>query len=179
MMNKRINNILKTAAAYDGYQGIAAQTYLPVQKKRDLTDDEQKIIEEKSKKVFRGPFASEGDLIAERMADPKKRVALMAALLTIGAGSYGALLGAATGDISNVKTGGLIGAATGLGIGALTSPLVYLGERKRNKDIEDRMKRLPEGATLRDMMSDPAVQAQENRNNLTNAALLAGYLGRR
>jgi hypothetical protein len=173
----------KQAAPAYGIPSYGAQRYLPVQEKRDLTSSENADIEDMSRKWLRGPFASEGDPISRRLADPRKRGLLSLAAVMLPLATMAGGLGASVAGGQDPRRTALA-ALGGVGVGAAASLPAYFigreGARKTNKDLIDRMRRLPEGATLRDMMSDPALQEQTNRRNqMATALLMAQALGSR
>ena len=72
-------------------------------------------------------------------------------------------------------TGSAIGAGIGgLGLGGLAALLTYFGRKQRNEDVEDLMSRLPEGATRREMLSDPVYQRDLDRAHM---AMMGGRSG--
>jgi hypothetical protein len=97
--------------------------------------------------------------------------------LTMGAlgGAGGSLLGKAIGKASgNEDLGTMIG---GLGGGGLAALIAYLKRNQENANVEEIMRRLPRGATLRDYEADPLVQKDMDRKSqLAMAAMLAGRM---
>ena len=80
----------------------------------------------------------------------------------------GALLGGIVGITTRILASGssnlalkvIIGTLIGGGIGAFTG---FIHRKQKNGDMLDLMQRLPEGATKRDMLSDPVYQSDLNR----------------
>ena len=63
--------------------------------------------------------------------------------------------------------GALAGSAPGALIGALLAGLPsYFSRKAKNEDIKDLMTRMPRGATKRDMLTDPAYQADLMRQSM-------------
>jgi len=86
-------------------------------------------------------------------------------------GAGGALLGSGFGKATgNQEVGALLGGLGGGGIAALIS---YLKRKQENSNIEEIMRRLPRGATLRDYEADPLVQKDMDRETqLAMAAMM-------
>ena len=167
------------ALPHDAYQGHALQSWLPVQKARQLSAEEEAEIAEAQNKILPRIFKSEADPISEDMASP----------WLLGGATSGALAGGAVGTL----LGRLIDAgrdkddawATGLGLllgGVGGGGLGYIKRKRKNETLRDRMRRLPEGATRRDMMSDPVYQREIDRRMLREYAdsdkgLISGAAG--
>lgn len=139
---------------YDATQ-LALQQYLPARARRKLTDDEQAAIEKETSHLLPRIFKSYGTPLPEMMASPSKQ-ALLAALLLGGAGALGGgMLGSGIGGARGAGIGAGLG---GLGAGTLAALTAYFSRKAENEGIREMMTRLPEGATRRDYLSDPAVQ---------------------
>lgn len=173
-------------AAYPGYQGLAVQNFVPVSSRRELTKEDQKLIDEGKSQWIPSLFAAEGDPMTHRMASPWKQ-SLLAGLATAAAGSVAGGMFANSANGSAYK-GALLGGGLGALAGLPAAVLTYFTRDQENRSIEDRMKRLPEGSTtIRDMMSDPVTGMTErsryqypNRSNqIAHLALLAALASRR
>jgi hypothetical protein len=160
----------KGAQAPYGMNNVAVQGYVPVAARRELSEDELRDVADAKTTWLRGPFASKADSITRRMASPGKRTAAsLAALIAAGTGA-GALAASPDGDAGK---GALTGAALATALGIPLGIIQYLTERRRNEDLEESMRRLPEGQTrIRDLESDPVYQEERRR------ALLASLAGR-
>jgi hypothetical protein len=161
-----------------GIKQVGTQQYMPINQKRQLTPQEQKEIE-KRKKSWPSWYTSYATPATGLIASPFKS----GIVSTIGT----ALLGGLTGLIFTLEsrsrlTYALIGAGIGAVLGFFIGPL---NRKKKNEDIIDLMQRLPEGASKRDILSDPVYQAdltrKANSDNTSgtffDAALLGGVLG--
>lgn len=165
----------KSAEAPGDYniQNFGTQQYLPVQNVRDFSPQEAASIRSRESRLLPKIWQSYGTPIPELLANPGKQ------------GLAGALAGGLTGASAGALLGGSAhagkGALVGGGLGAsLLGSLAYFSRRKQNEDIKELMRRLPQGATKRDMFSDPAYQADINRRTqMQSAALMASALGRR
>ena len=135
-----------------GNPGLNVQSYAPVAGRRALSPDEQRRVHQGQDQFLPHIFASNADDISSQM---NNGVLPTAGLATVG-GVAGGMLGSAAGPV---------GALAGAGIGAVGGGVLgYLGNRRHNENLEDAMRRLPEGATtIRDMKSDPVYQADEGR----------------
>ena len=141
-----------TAGGY-GMPQVALQQYAPVGQRRELTGEERANIALGESRWFPQIFQSHGTPAHKLMSSPGKG-AVIGALGGAGAGSMlGAML-AGSGE------GAAIG---GLGGAGLMGLIGYFSRRARNEALKDLMSRLPEGATKRDIRSDPVVQADEQR----------------
>lgn len=162
----------KLASAYPGYNGMAFQQFLPVQQSRKLSDSELDRIEEEKGKLIPKIFKSRKDNPAVDMSSP-------AASSVIGAILGGvplALLGGALGNKEHANTAAIAGGVGGSLLGSIVGHKLRTAS---NESIEDSISRLPEGATRRDIMSDPVYWQEkqilmENRRNAIMAAVLAG-----
>lgn len=164
----------KEAELPEDYTGLSHQQYLPIAKRRVLTPAEQQEVEQAQTKWLRGPFASEGSPISSKMASPGKRAALLAIMATLAGAGTGAAL--TQRSPIGMGTGAAVGALAGIPAGVLG----YLSAKQHNETLEERMRRLPEGATLRDMRADPLYQKERDRStNNANMAALAAALARR
>lgn len=144
---------------YDTPQ-MGMQQFLPINERREFNPDEQKRIEKGKSRWIPRIFTSYGTDPAETMASPTKQ-GLLTALLGAGAGGLaGARLGSVGGNLESAGIGGLIGA----GVGGLAGGLGGMwGREAKNESIEELMRRLPPGARMRDIMSDPVYQRDTDR----------------
>ena len=154
-------------------QRFSAQEYIPVADKRELGPDEQANIAKGESRWFPKLFSHYGTPAHELMASPGKMGLISAVPGALLGGGLGALLGGRIGggrrgsfDPETAMAGAGIGA---LGGGGLMGVLGGMAQKQENENINDIMSRLPRGATKRDIMSDPAYQA-----DLTRAAMMAG-----
>lgn len=191
----RLHRLVKAAdAPYEGVDQLAHYSHMPTGKKRDLSPEELALVEQGQRRWLPKLFPSYSTPPHELMASPLKS-GLIGAI-------PGGLLGAGLGGVGGAVLGGLAGkalghdqalsAAGGAGLGAIGGGLLGAGttgvvsglnQRAENENILDLMKRLPPGATRRDLMSDPAYQADVDRslsaantNSLGNSLILASLL---
>lgn len=156
---------------YANMAQVAHHSYTPIAPKRDLDPEEQQLIDQAKTNWMPRIFTSQATKLHELLASPGKQAVLSGLL----GGGLGAGLGAAfghklgRGDEGSTLAGAGIG---GLALGLPSALSGYWGRQAENDDIEEQMKRLPAGATLRDMMSDPVWQADANR-----AAMMAAQQG--
>lgn len=147
------------------------QQFMGQNPRRELSEDETKAVEKRKGSLLPAFFPNYSDSPAVKMYSP-----LMPAL-TMGAlgGAGGSLLGKAIGKASgNEDLGTVIG---GLGGGGLAALIAYLKRNQENANVEEIMRRLPRGATLRDYEADPLVQKDMDRKSqLAMAAMLAGRM---
>ena len=161
----------KSAAA--GYTGLSHQSYLPVHDKREFSPEEEERISAAKGKLIPKIFTSLKDNPEVDMATPWTPAVLMGLLGAGGGGILGAGIGGALsdGDEAGQALGGGLGAlAGGLGLGALG----YHGRKAENESIEEMMSRFPEGASRRDIMSDPVLQSQAQLAAMQNAGGVSG-----
>jgi hypothetical protein len=138
--------------------------------RRELSEDEAKAVEKRKRAILPTLFPNYSDSPAVKMHSP-----LLPALGlgTIG-GAGGSLLGAILGKMKgNQNAGAAIGGLSGAGLGTL---LGYLQRNQANTNIEEIMRRLPRGATLRDYEADPLVQ--KNYDRQAQLALAAALMRR-
>lgn len=145
--------------------GLALQSYLPVVPRRDsFTQGEKQEMEAGKDQWFSQVFRSMADSPAVDMSSPGKG-ALMGGL---GGGAAGAALG-------HIIAGSPAAAATGGGLGALLGALAaYHSRSANNTDVEEQMRRIPPNGTRRDVLADPVLQAQLNRDTTMRAAMASG-----
>jgi hypothetical protein len=158
-----------------GIQNYGVQNYLPIDKKRRMAPEERADVQRGLSQWWPKIGAGYATPMWELLANPTKSSILNAGLL----GTLGGLFGA------TARHSGIAAAAAGLGalLGGITG---FINRRQQNENIIDLMSRLPEGATKRDMLSDPVYQSDLNRmamarangggSDLLTTALLASSL---
>jgi hypothetical protein len=154
--------------ANDGYLGhgaVNAQRYSPQMAKREFSPSEREDIEEGQSRAMPTIFQNYGTPVSEMMASPLKQSLI--------AGVPAALLGAVAGHALGGKNPGLGAAIGGLGAGGVAGLARYFGQQNTNEGLEELMRRLPEGATKRDLLADPAYQADLDRRNELRAARMS------
>jgi hypothetical protein len=173
---KFFEKVAKKEKPYDTGQ-VGLQEYLPVQKKRPLSEKEEESVEREQTHWFPRIFESYGMPLQERMASPGKQ-GLLHALL---GGGLGAAIGKGGAGVAHDIFGGDKGTmmAAGIPLGALLGATAmgipaYFRRRARNEGTREMMSRLPEGATLRDLLSDPAYQRDKTRQHQANLAAMYG-----
>lgn len=185
----KLHRLLKTAGPYDGVDQLAHYTHMPVGKKRDLTPEEQAAVDQGQSQWFGKIFPSYSTPIPKLMSSPAKGGLLSAVPGGLVGALSGGLLGASLPGLMKGEThiggefgyppsgtGAAIGAALGGAAGAgATGLLGYMGRRQNNENLEELMTRLPPAATRRDLMSDPAYQADTDRAEMSSST---GSLGR-
>ncbi len=144
---------------YGGIPNIGTQAYLPVMEKHDLEKPEQKKIDQGLNRWWPKIGAGYSTAIPELLASPGKSATLSA----VGTGITGAGLGLmACKNAIGASIGGLLGMA----LGGITG---FINRRQQNENILDLMQRLPQGATKRDLLSDPVYQADLARQAATRS----------
>lgn len=160
-----------------GYMGMTHQQYMPqYQRRTEFTPDEQELIRRNKGNVIPKIFTSQADSPAVDMASPLWSAAgggLIGAALGAGAGSY---LSTVAGH--RTMGGALPGSPAMIGVGAAAGGIIgaigsALSRRARNASIEEGMRRLPPGATRRDVEADPVYQATQDRAARIRAAVIA------
>ena len=149
---------------YPGMGALAFQQFAPIARRRQLTTEEQGNVAKGQRKFIPKIWQSYQTPMWQLLSSPAKS-SLMAGLP---AAAIGGALGGAVAH--NTGTGAALGAAVA---GIPTAVLAYYARKRQNEDILELMRRLPEGATKRDMLSDPAVQADLERMARLRAAELA------
>lgn len=147
------------------------QNFAPIQSRRELSHEEDSEIADASKKVIPKIFQNEGDPLTVQMSSPNK-AAILSILLGAGIGAGAGALRKSNGKSTaqNVTTGAALGAAGGSVVGLLSA----LNRNATNKSVAERMRRLPEGATIRDQEADPVYQAKQQRlHDAMNIGMLA------
>lgn len=143
------------------YGGVSLQQYMPLAPRRaDLNPEEQANVDEGQSQWFPKLFRSMADSPAVDMSSPGK-ASLMAALVGGGAAATGAhFLGAKPEHT----------AVAGAGAATLSGLLAYFSRKANNEGIVEMMRRLPPGGTRRDMLADPVLQQELNRDSQTGAS---------
>lgn len=147
---------------------ISQQTRLPLGGRRELTPEEQESVERHKARMLPHLFPSWADKPEVEMYSPTTSgvlgagtgalVSLVPTALTSSlAAAYNQSRSATGGNPSTLEKGlvsllGLSPLILGTGLGGL---LGYKQRESRNDTIEDIKRRFPEGATRRDVMSDP------------------------
>lgn len=132
------------------------QQFMGQNPRRELSEEETKKVEERKRSLLPTFFPNYSDSPAVNMYSP--------ALPMIGAGLGGAGIGALLGKALAGEGNKELGAAGGaLGLGGALALLAYLKRNQENANIEEIMRRLPRGATLRDYEADPLVQKNQDR----------------
>ena len=155
-----------------GMDSMAVQQYAPIHNKRELSSEEQKDVDQGQSQWLPKIFQSYATPLPQMMASPGRQ-AILAGLAGGLGGAYGG--GMIGGALGSPGVGAAIG---GVGLGGLSALMQYMNRNAENENILDIMKRLPRGATKRDYLADPAVQADANRDALSSAAeMAAGGMG--
>jgi hypothetical protein len=143
------------------YGGVSLQQYMPLAPRRAvLNPEEQANVEEGQSQWFPKLFRSMADSPAVDMSSPAK-ASLMTALVgggAVGAGAH--FLGAKPEHT----------AMAGGGAALLSGLLGYHSRKANNEGIIEMMRRLPPGGTRRDMLADPVLQQELNRESQTGAS---------
>ena len=161
-------------------ENVGVQQFVPLSERREFSDKEKGDIAREKSHLFPKIFKSYKTPAVELLSSPGKQ-SLLAALLGGGLGAAGGAIagmdqGGRLGGRPRFGIGSAIGAGIGgLGLGGLSALLTYFGRKQRNEDVEDLMSRLPEGATHREMLSDPVYQRDLDRAHM--AAMQSGRQG--
>ena len=138
------------------YGGVSLQQYLPmVQRREKFSPDEEQAISAGKDQWFPQVFTSMADSPAVDMHSPGKGA------LLAGLGAGGLVAGGThfLGGSPKVTAG-----AGALG-GVLSALAAYHAINANNQGTEEMMRRIPEGGTRRDMLSDPVLQAEQERSS--------------
>jgi len=154
--------------AVDYPSNIGVQSFIPVLKKRELSENENENIKKSKSRLLPKIFKSYKTPAHELMASPVKQ-GLLAALA---GGTGGGLLGYGLGGKDpRVTAAGALAGSTLAGI------LQYYSRKQQNENIEDLMSRTPENSTYRDILSDPVEQKKRDRQtSMATAAMMANAL---
>lgn len=157
-------------------QQIGTQQYLPINARREFSPEEQERIEKGKSRWFPQIFQSYATDPADTMASPTKS-GLLTGLLGAGVGGLaGAHLGSMAGGDRPSLGGAGIGGLLGAGAGGLIGGLGGMWNRQASNDTtEELMRRLPPGARMRDIESDPVYQRDIDRSHDSSrtAAMIA------
>ncbi|MDH4378700.1 MAG: hypothetical protein QE263_02180 [Vampirovibrionales bacterium] len=145
-----------------GIRQIGTQQYLPIQAKRQLTPLDQAEVQRGLSQWFPNIFQSYATPLYKMLASPFKS-SLLSGLVAGGAAALYAGLS---------RLGGGTIALVGGGAALLVGIISYFSRQQANDNVLDLMQRLPEGATKRDMLSDPVYQ-----KDLDRRAMAAGGYG--
>jgi hypothetical protein len=147
------------------------QQFMGQNPRRELSEEETKAVEKRKGSLLPSFFPNYADSPAVKMYSPLMPTLAMGALGGAGGSLLGKVIGKATG---NEDAGTLVGGAGGAGLAAL---IAYLKRKQENANVEEIMRRLPRGATLRDYEADPLLQKNRDRKSqLAMAAMLARRL---
>lgn len=157
---------------YGGIQNHGVQQYLPISEKRQMDSQEDVNIQTGLKQWWPKIGAGYATPMHELLANPYKSAAISALFL----GALAGLAGFAM--LQPRRLFALAGLVLGSFIGAFSG---YINRRQQNENILDLMQRFPQGATKRDMLSDPVYQSDLNRAATARASggggdMLAGAL---
>jgi hypothetical protein len=150
------------------------QQFMGQNPRRELSEEEAKKVEERKRALIPALFPNYSDSPAEKIYSPL--------LPALGVGLGGAAAGGLLGGLISKEIGprksspGLGVAAGALGGGGLFALLSYLQRKQENANIEEIMRRLPRGATLRDYEADPLIQKNLDRN--AQMAMMAAMMAR-
>lgn len=143
-----------------GVKSISIRDDLPVAERRELTPQEQQDVETGLSSWLPKIFPGYNTKPTELLASPEK----MGAMSALG---LGGLTAAVLGTFLTVKDGlfngfdPLITAGAALLTGGIGFVTTFLSQRNSNEDTLDLMRRLPEGATRRDMLADPLYRQEK------------------
>lgn len=166
--NKTIEEGVKLSAVAipAGYAGITHQQYMPLYNRRDLSGAELSDIESASEKIMPKIFKSKADPLTADMSSP-----MWSAL---GGGLVGSMLGGVAGSVIAPRSAAEYVSGLGAGIGGIAGAVIAAKRRQaKNQTLIEQMRRLPPGAVRRDLESDPAYQAELERNARIRAATIA------
>ena len=157
------------AAPYKGYGPLAIQQFAPISKRRQFSPSELDEVDRGENKLIPKIWQSYQTPMWQLLASPGKTGLISALPGLVAGGGIGGLIGA---GFKN-PYGSMAGAITGAGMGAAaTGFLGYYARKQRNENIKELMRRLPPHATKRDMLSDPAYQADLERKHQTELAVM-------
>ena len=145
------------------------QQFMGQNPRRELGEDETKSVEDRKRSLLPTFFPNYSDSPAVKMYSP--------ILPALGAGLGGAGLGALLGNALAGEGNKELGAAGGaLGLGGIAALIAYLKRNQENANVEEIMRRLPRGATLRDYEADPLIQKNQDRK--AQMAMMAAMMAR-
>lgn len=158
------------ANSYAGNKSINVQSYSPQLGARKFSPDEQRAIQEGEERWLPDIFQNYGTPVTNMLASPNKSGLMWAVPGALGGAMLGNMLGG-----SNKGLGSALGALGGAG---LAGALGYYHRQSENAGLKDLMRRLPEGATKRDLLSDSAYQADIDRKMQMQLALAGRRRGK-
>lgn len=171
LSQQALRALVKAASPYGNMQQMSLYKHAPVGKKRELSKDEMKEVEEGQSRWLPEIFQSYATKPSDMMASPLKQSLLYGTGGAALGGLGGLMLGNLYDDSSRggqppSDVPGYIGALVGaLGVGGASAVMSYLSRNAENKGIIDQMQRLPRGATKRDMLADPVYNDDYSRAN--------------
>lgn len=154
----------KTASAPgtpDGYFGMSQQRYMPqYQRRGNLEGFEEELIARGKKRFIPKIFKSDADYPTVDMQSPGVAAGFAAPVGAVVGGIGGGLVGSALDGEDGMRAGAGVGAVTSALVAALIG---YHGRSAKNDSIVESMRRVPAGATRRDIKADPVYQAEQDR----------------
>lgn len=145
------------------------QQFMGQNPRRELREEEAKAVEKRKNSLLPAIFPNYSDSPAVKMYSP--------ILPSLGAGLGGAGVGALLGSVLAGSKNREIGAAGGaVSLGGALALIAYLKRQQENANIEEIMRRLPRGATLRDYEADPLIQ--KNKDRKAQIAMTAAMMRR-
>ena len=139
---------------YNDAPSVNIQNFAPQLRKREFSREELADIEAGKDRWLPDILQNYGTPVTNMLASPLKTGLISAVPGALG----GAVIGGGLGQNSGL--GSLLGALAGAGI---TGTAGYLYRQNKNDGLIDMLGRLPEQATQRDLLSDPAYQADLDR----------------
>lgn len=126
--------------------------FAPVRDRReDFTPDEEDQIEQGESQWVPEVLQTDATPLAATMASPTRQGLLAGGLGAAGGGALGHLAGGLFGKPE-------MGTAIGAGVGSLAGLLRGISQYHHNADLKETMRRLPPGATKRDLMGEEAIR---------------------
>ena len=141
-----------------GIRNNGVQSYLPIADKRKFEDVEAEEITKGLQRWWPEIFSNYGTPVANMLASPFK-----SGLMTGGLSAF--VLALVTRLYQSRSP--LAMALTGAGA-ALTGLIGYATRKQQNGNVIDVARRMPAGATKRDLMSDPVYQSDLTRRAMAN-----------
>jgi hypothetical protein len=153
---------------YAGHPTASIQQFSPQLGARTLTRRELQAIAEGESQWLPRIFQSYGTPIAEMMSSPGKGAILAGGLGALGGGLLGHGLGQG-------RDAPYLGAGIGaLGVGVPWALAEYLRRQSQNEGLRSLMERLPPNPIKRDLLADPAYQADLERESRLHSGMLLG-----
>ena len=160
---------LMAKLSYDGASRHEVNQFAPVSR-RQLSEAEKSEISGAQRKITPKIFKSMADPVSADMSSNGWATVLPGLLGAAG----GSMLGGMASDGHRTALISAIGALLGGGLGAGVG---YQHSKAKNNDLEEAMRKLPEGATRDDYQRDPRVQADLDRTSRMQAALAGAGRG--